>query len=147
MNNKADRILMGCITGMLVLVAVSILSMPYSGSRVLDGEVRFMYYSGILFWASLGTAYILIIILSVRNRGKKGQKRRKIPAVFCFFKNSRAKPYDWLFLIGAAGLAICAAAGRLSDYISCILLAAVVFTFHMHALYNSRFCCNYEEEK
>ncbi|SHO52812.1 hypothetical protein [Anaerocolumna xylanovorans] len=147
MEDKSGRILMGCITGMLALVAVSILFMPYSGSRVLDGDVRFMYYTGILFWASLSTAYILIVILYVRNRGKGKKKDRRLPAVFCFFKSTKAKLYDWMFLISAAGFALCAVTDRLSQYVSCIMLAALVFAFHMHILYNCNLADNTGKEK
>lgn len=146
-EDKQERVLRGCITGMLVLVAVSILFMPYSGSRVLNGETHYMYYTGILFWASLVTAYVLFVILARRNRGKKKEKARKLPAVFCFFKNTRAKPYDWMLLVSAAGFALCAAAGMLSRYISCIMLAMLVFAFHMHILYNCNFADSNGKEK
>lgn len=86
-----------------------------------------------MFWMSLIIGYILIFLI---HRKRKRSNHKKI-AIITFFRNPPAKAADIVFLASTVLAIILSILKIQLGYSQYIIFFVVIFSFHMHSLFNS----------
>lgn len=104
----------------------------YQGNII---NVIMAYAVGVLFWLGLIIGYVLLFILSKHRKAKTKPKKSK-PGIIVFFSNKPAKIAD-LTMVGSLILTLVFTfIPFLSFGIEIVFLAILVFSIHMHCLFN-----------
>ncbi len=104
----------------------------YQGNII---NVIMAYAVGVLFWLGLIIGYVLLFILSKHRKAKTKAKKCK-PGIIVFFSNKPAKIAD-LTMVGSLILTLAFTfIPFLSFGIETVFLAILVFSIHMHCLFN-----------
>lgn len=143
----------------LLIFSLSFLCMPYANEKYVHGDRNYIYLIGAMFWGSLILGYLLLFIVNYRRRealrrnkdqykkqkfkGKKQKKMDKPPrkepwGVFGCLSNIPAIISDCTFLISLMGCITYMAMKSTTDYLNYILFAIILFSFHMHCIFNGK---------
>lgn len=133
---KTKRLFISAVI-LLFMVALSILLMPYSSDRAINGDKTMMYILGGTFWACLLIGYMIVILLHSGARKNKKSTVKLRSGLFVFFRNPLAKIFDSLLILSIILFALSLWLLDTSSYIICLLLALSFFTGNMHCLFNS----------
>lgn len=127
-----------------VFVSLSFLLVPIESDKFI-GEISLMsFIAGIIFWVSLITVLVSLIILSVKRRSfykkyslKLDEKYKRI-GLLCCFKNKYAAVADILLIVSFVLLitALTVTGGKYYD--SYLSIAFFVFSLFMHGIFNGK---------
>ena len=87
-----------------------------------------------VFWMSLIIGYILIFIIHRKDNQKKIRRR---VAIITFFRNPPAKVADVAFIVSIVAVFTIGVLKIQIGYLQYVLYFIMVFSFHMHTLFNS----------
>lgn len=128
-------------TCLFALMSVSVLLVPLSGNGQTSMQKAVGNVIGILFWLGLLGGSIVYILMISRNKSCVAEIKntRKLPSVFCFFRNKEAAVVDIVLAISIVGIIIGNTAGNLPEAMDITFLFLGVTALYGHFLVNGDF--------
>lgn len=127
----------------LFLMSASILLMPIA-VQMGEQDRKMVVLMGIVFWISAITGYVLIAMANAErkwfiNRNVDGNvKMNCLPGIVTFFTNVPATVADVVMITSFLMFVVINFTDWRYEYISHVLLFLLVFSLHMHCLFNGR---------
>lgn len=143
-NKKIDYTWLVISVLSYLIFATSFMIMPFESASAEDGFSITSHLSGLAFWISLLIAIVSQTVLAVRRKKRNIASRvRQIKntqniGIFCFFKNKLAAVFDVVSVLSLIGLVVALFFTRGIGYICYVFVAALVFSFSMHCIFNGR---------
>lgn len=127
----------------LFLMSASILIMPMA-VRMAEEDGIMDVLIGCVFWISAIAGYTLLAIANserrwfIKYKTDGDIKMGCFPGIISFFTNVPATVADVTMIASCLLFAIISSTSHGNDYVSYVLLFLLVFSLHMHCLFNGR---------
>ncbi len=143
-KHKSDVFLFVALVVSFLFVALSFLLIPIESDKLI-GELSLMpFIAGIVFWVSLVSALIFLVVLSVKRRKfyvrynlKQNEKHKRI-GFLSFFRNKFAAAVDILMVISFVLLVIVFVVTGGKYYDSYVAISLSLFLLFMHSIFNGK---------
>ena len=125
------------------LMSASILFMPIASQESVQNR-KLVVLTGIVFWTTAIAGYVLIVIANRERKRLMGQKvigmekADRFPGIATFFTNVFATISDGVLIMSFLFFVVVNFTSWRYDYISYVLLFMLIFSLHMHCLFNGR---------
>lgn len=115
--------------------SISFLLIPISNFHGTKLQLVFAYTVGVLFWSGLIVGLSVTILLGYKRKKDKF-KVYKLPGIFNFFKNKKAKIFDVLMIFALIMFIIFSNLFGMYHNLSVLFLSLTWFFFCMHSVFN-----------
>lgn len=122
--------------GCFFFMSAMILIMP-----VIESNEKAIIPVGLAFWFFAISGYILLIVANVefkRISGNLRKNKRSLPGIISFFSNKIAMITDIAVIISIVAFVIICITELRFKYIAFVTLFLLIFSLHMHCLFNGR---------
>ena len=122
--------------GCFFMMSAMILIMP-----VIESNEKAIIPVGLAFWFFAISGYILLIVANVefkRISGNLRKNKRSLPGIISFFSNKIAMIADIAVIISIVAFVIICITELRFKYIAFVVLFLLIFSLHMHCLFNGR---------
>lgn len=122
--------------GCFFMMSAMILIMP-----VIESNEKAIIPIGLAFWFFAISGYILLIVANVefkRISGNLRKNKRSLPSIISFFSNKIAMIADVAVIISIVAFVIICITELRFKYIAFVTLFLLIFSLHMHCLFNGR---------
>lgn len=122
--------------GCFFMMSAMILIMP-----VIESNEKAIIPIGLAFWFFAISGYILLIVANVefkRISGNLRKNKRSLPGIISFFSNKIAMIADIAVIISIVAFVIICITELRFKYIAFVTLFLLIFSLHMHCLFNGR---------
>ena len=122
--------------GCFFMMSAMILIMP-----VIESNEKAIIPIGLAFWFFAISGYILLIVANVefkRISGNLRKNKRSLPGIISFFSNKIAMIADVAVIISIVAFVIICITELRFKYIAFVTLFLLIFSLHMHCLFNGR---------
>lgn len=122
--------------GCFFFMSAMILIMP-----VIESNEKAIIPIGLAFWFFAISGYILLIVANVefkRISGNLRKNKRSLPGIISFFSNKIAMIADIAVIISIVAFVIICITELRFKYIAFVTLFLLIFSLHMHCLFNGR---------
>lgn len=122
--------------GCFFMMSAMILIMP-----VIESNEKAIIPVGLAFWFFAISGYILLIVANVefkRISGNLRKNKRSLPGIISFFSNKIAMIADVAVIISIVAFVIICITELRFKYIAFVTLFLLIFSLHMHCLFNGR---------
>lgn len=122
--------------GCFFFMSAMILIMP-----VIESNEKAIIPVGLAFWFFAISGYILLIVANVefkRISGNLRKNKRSLPGIISFFSNKIAMIADIAVIISIVAFVIICITELRFKYIAFVTLFLLIFSLHMHCLFNGR---------
>ena len=122
--------------GCFFMMSAMILIMP-----VIESNEKAIIPIGLVFWFFAISGYILLIVANVefkRISGNLRKNKRSLPGIISFFSNKIAMIADIAVIISIVAFVIICITELRFKYIAFVVLFLLIFSLHMHCLFNGR---------
>ena len=122
--------------GCFFMMSAMILIMP-----VIESNEKAIIPIGLAFWFFTISGYILLIVANVeikRISGNLRKNKRSLPGIISFFSNQIAMIADIAVIISIVAFVIICITELRFKYIAFVTLFLLIFSLHMHWLFNGR---------
>lgn len=119
------------------MMSAMILIMP-----IIENNEKAIIPVGLAFWFFAISGYILLIVANVEFKRIGGNlhknNKNSLPGIISFFSNKIAMIADITAIVSAIAFVIICITELRFKYIAFIVLFFVIFSLHMHCLFNGR---------
>ena len=122
--------------GCFFMMSAMIFIMP-----IIENNEKAIIPVGLAFWFFAISGYILLIVANVefkRISGNLRKNKRSLPGIISFFSNKIAMIADIAVIISMVAFVIICFTELRFKYIAFVVLFLLIFSLHMHCLFNGR---------